>query len=85
MDLDERIVLIGKIVKRAENMDLLLFDRFALFLDLISVDADYDLMLENLLSADEFEFTYDIVGIQKNMDRNKKRLNNSFVPRFAGF
>lgn len=85
MHLDERIVLISKIVERAEKLDLLMSDRFALFMDLICVDAECDLELDEFLRADEFEFTYDIVGIQKNMDRINKKLKNSFLPVFAGF
>lgn len=85
MRLDERIALIGKIVERAEKLDLLMFDRFELFMDLICVDAECDLELNEFLKADEFEFTYDVVGIQKNMDRVNKKLNNSFLPMFAGF
>jgi NAD+ synthase len=46
-------------------------------------DGGCDLNLEGLLNADDFNFSHDICGIHNNLDRENKKLNNNFLPRFA--
>ena len=41
------------------------------------------LRLDDLLKADVFNFTHDIVGIREHLDRHTGKLLNFFVPRFA--
>jgi hypothetical protein len=41
------------------------------------------LQLEELLKADIFDFTHDIYGIRRHIDRTTGKLQDSFVPRYA--
>lgn len=57
------------------------------------IDAEMDLVachrngsplrLSDLLAADDFNFTHDIVGIARHMDRATGKLAGLFRPRFA--
>lgn len=76
---------IVEIAKRAEEMDLLIFDRMSLIMDLDCANDEFNLRLDELLSADNFNFSHDIVGIQNHLDRKAKKMGDFFVPRYAGF
>lgn len=82
MNRDEKMVVV-EIAKRADEMNLLMFDRMSLMMDIEAVHADIGLRLDDLLKADDFNFGHDIIGIQQNIDRENKKLNNHFLPRFA--
>ena len=71
------------IVKRADEMDLLLFDRMSLIMDIETVHAEIGLKLAEWLNADDLNFAHDIVGIQQNVDRVNKKLTNHFLPRYT--
>ena len=75
--------LIVENAKRAESMNLLMFDRISLIMDLECVNQEFNLRLSDLLNADKFNFAHDICGIQNNLNRNTKQLENLFVPRFS--
>lgn len=79
----ERFNLIIKIVERADKMNLMMFDRMSLIMDLEIADNEYNLRLKDLLIADNFNFGHDIVGIQNNIDRNNSKMTEYFIPRFA--
>lgn len=79
----EEKMLIMDIAKRADEMDLLLFDRMSLIMDIEVVHAEIGLRLAELLKADELNFAHDIAGIQQNVDRANKKLINCFLPRYA--
>lgn len=79
----ENLVLIAKIVDRAEEKRLLMFDRISLLMDLECTAKEFDLRLSDLLNADDFNFSHDICGIQNNLNRETKKMENFFVPRFA--
>lgn len=79
----EEILTIVEIAKRAEGMDLLLFDRMSLIMDIENVHAEIGLKLNELLNADDLNFAHDIVGIQQNIDRQSKKLQNLFLPRYS--
>lgn len=79
----EKFELIVKIAKRAEEMDLVMFDRISLIMDLECADEEFDLRLEELLAADNFNFSHDVAGIQNNLNRQKRKMGNTFVPRYA--
>lgn len=72
-----------KIVKRAEELNLLTFDRLTLLMDLDCANDEFNLNLEELYNADDFNFAHDIYGIQNNINRTTKKMGNLFVPRFA--
>lgn len=76
-------LLIVEIAKRAQLMDLMLFDRMSLIMDLEAVHAEVGLKLPELFMADDFDFAHDIVGIQQNIDRRTRKLKNLFLPRYA--
>lgn len=76
-------LLIVEIAKRAEIMDLMLFDRLSLIMDLEAVHAEVGLKLIELLKADDLNFAHDIIGIQQNIDRRTRKLKNMFLPRYA--
>ena len=83
MTKDERLIIVD-IAKRAESKGLLMFDRLSLIMDIEAAHKECNLRLNDLLKADEFDFAHDIVGIQKNIDRDTKQLMNCFLPRYAG-
>lgn len=47
------------------------------------IDGGCDLDLEALLKADDFNFRHDIAGIHNHLNRETKKLDNWFLPRFA--
>ena len=72
-----------QIAKRGEEMDLLLFDRMSLIMDIEAVHNEIGLKLTELLNANVLDFAHDIIGIQQNIDRQSKKLQNLFLPRYA--
>lgn len=82
MDAKERIVLINKIMDRAEQLGVS-FDRMTLYMDLRYVDESIGLRLEDFLNGSDVSFLHDIHGIQKNFNRDTKEMDNFFLPRYA--
>ena len=79
----EEQVLIHSIAKRAVH-DFRIIDILALEMDLTATHANGNtLRLEDMLSADAFEFSHDIFGIMENLDRKTGKLQNCFSPRFS--
>lgn len=81
----EQFELIVEIAKRAEKSGLLMFNRMTLIMDLECATNEFNLRLNDFLNADEYNFTHDIIGIQQNLDRQNKKMENLFVPRFSNF
>jgi hypothetical protein len=79
--------LITAIVERAwAKRGLLNLDgsKLDLDMDITAVHANgCPLDLERWLSADNFNFAHDIVGIRRHIDRNTAQLMDFFIPRFA--
>lgn len=73
-----------KLAERAEKMGIYSGERFTLLMDIENADKAFNLRLEELLNADNFNFAHDIVGIVNNIDRRNPTDFNLFVPRFAG-
>lgn len=82
MTRDEKM-LIFKIAERADKNGLLMSDRLSLIMDIEHTHDEVTLKLEELLNADEMNFTHDIVGIQNNMNRKTGKLENCFLPRYS--
>lgn len=82
MSRDEKMVVV-EIAKRADALGIMMFDRMSLMMDIEAVHAETGLKLDELLNADDVNFSHDIVGIQKNLDRESKKLQNFFLPRYA--
>jgi len=80
----EEMILISKIVKRGFP---LMKDHYISILDMtMDIDAannDIPLKLNDLLIADDLNFYHDIMGIYNNINRNTKKIDNCFLPRYA--
>ncbi len=82
--------LIGKILDRAHGLKLRdgkpyleKRDRLNAEMDLLACHANGSpLRLADLLAADDFNFTHDMSGIYRHMDRDTGKLTDCFVPRF---
>lgn len=78
---------IGKIVDRAmalANGFNIQIERMDLSMDITATHANgCPLDLADLLLADNFNFTHDVFGIRRHMNRDTGRLGDCFVPRFA--
>lgn len=79
----DEMLTIAEIAKRAEEKGLLLFDRMSLIMDIQTAHEEFNLKLDEWLKADDFNFSHDIVGIQQNINRETKTIENCFVPRYA--
>lgn len=79
----DEILTIVEIAKRAERMELLMFERMSLIMDLEHTHEQFKLRLDDLLNADDFNFTHDIVGIQNHFNRQRLEMEDLFVPRYA--
>jgi len=79
----DMFLLNSKIAKRADELGLLDFDRMSLMMDLEIAYEQYNLKLQELLDADNDNFSHDIIGIQNHIDRTNKTINPTFVPRYA--
>lgn len=79
----EQIELIVLIAKRADKMGLMAFDRMSLIMDLQTANDEFNLRLQEFLDADDYNFAHDIVGIQNNINRLERKMENIFVPRYA--
>ncbi len=74
--------LVIKVANRAN--DIFGVDRLTFIMDITyCINGGCNLDLNGLLKADEMNFRHDIVGIHNNLNRQTKKLENCFVPRFA--
>ncbi|MEG1901792.1 MAG: hypothetical protein RR225_05340 [Clostridium sp.] len=80
----EKARLYMKICDRAEKL-FYKGNKVCLLMDIESADKVFDLRLEDLLNADDFNFSHDISGIVNNAVRADYPATdfNGFVPRFA--
>lgn len=78
-------LIILDIVERASKKGYLMFDSLSLSMDLEFTHKQFNLRLQELLKADDFNFAHDIIGIQNNLNRQTKQMENYFVPRYASF
>lgn len=77
---------IGAIASRAVKMAA------SLGVDYPFMDADMDvtfahrdcpMKLEQLLAADDANFSHDVFGIRRHLNRETKKLEDCFLPRFS--
>jgi hypothetical protein len=60
------------------------FDFMSAHMDISACHASgTPLRLEDLLTAQEFDFAHDVLGIRDNIDRTTGALGNHFSPRFS--
>ena len=81
----ERFMMYVEIAKRAEEMKIYNGERMTLLMDLESADNIFNLRLEDLLKADNFNFAHDVIGIMNNINRSEFPAKDFglFVPRYA--
>ncbi len=82
----EEFELIHKIVLRAEVMyekTGVEFNRLTCTMDLDCVHEDVGLRLKDLLEADDSNFAHDIGGIARHLNRQTKKLEDGFSPRYT--
>lgn len=83
MDRKQEFLTIVKIVMRAERMGIGIGTRTTRIIDMEFANKQFNLRLDEFLHADDFDFTHDFCGIQRNMNREKCRVENFFLPRFS--
>ena len=72
------------IAKRAVDLGLNLHKDFiSLCMDIETAHNIEPLRLQELLEADNGNFTHDVIGIQQNLDRQTKTMKDFFVPRYT--
>ncbi len=80
----KEINLIMKIVDRAwGKMSVNYKDRLSMIMDIELANKDCPMDLEKLLKADDYNFYHDLIGIGNYLNRQTKKLENCFYPRFA--
>ena len=86
MTAKERFMMYVKIAERAEELGIYHGERHTLLMDIESADKAFKMRLEDWLTADNFNFAHDVVGIVNNIDRSKYPATefHCFLPRFAG-
>lgn len=77
----EDIELIAAITQRA--VELLKVDQLSTEMDVTCVHLQCPLKLFALYNTDDFNFTHDIIGIAKHLNRETEELEGFFRPRFA--
>ena len=73
-----------RIVDRAERIGIGRGTRITRMMDIQNAHKQFNLRLDDMLAADDFDFAHDFIGIQANMNRLSGRIENLFVPRYAG-
>lgn len=81
----DKYILYNEICDRAEKLGYVSDGRISFLMDLESADLKFNLRLEELLNADNFNFAHDIKGIVNCIVRDQFPATDFgyFVPRFA--
>lgn len=79
----KNIEKIMEIVERAEKQGLIRYSKLSLMMDLELAHDTFNMRLDDLLKASDFDFAHDIAGIQNHIVRQDKIFEDYFVPRFA--
>lgn len=80
----EEFKTIVAIVERAEKCGIAHSNRITNILDMEFANKQFHIRLDDMLHANQLDFSHDFCGIQANMNRDTCRVENFFVPRFAG-
>lgn len=83
MNREQEYDLIFKIVVRAQKMGITIGDHITQMMDVDHANKQFNLRLEELLQADDFNFAHDFCGIQRHIDRSTGLVGDFFIPRFA--
>ena len=80
----EKFAFAMEIVRRAEELGIMQSDCLTAMIDLGNATEHFNLHLDDMLNADDFNFAHDFIQIQNDIDRVTGKFSNRFVPRFAG-
>lgn len=76
--------LVSEIVKRARMLHPMLRSMQSLSMDITACHLNgCPIDLSELLTAENLDFSHDVLGIVRHMDRSTGQLTECFVPRFA--
>lgn len=84
MENSEIIEIIIKIVERADSLGISIGSVLTKRLDMWNAYKQFHLRLEDMLAADNLDFCHDFTGIQAHINRETCKVEDFFVPRFAG-
>lgn len=71
--------IVERAIKECQTIDIL-----SLGMDITACHCNGNpLRLSDLLNADDFDFLHDIFGITMHLNRETRKLENCFVPRFS--
>lgn len=74
-------LIVDRAVEMAESKEIPL-DKHRLHMDISAVHANgCPLELDRLLKADDFNFTHDVFGIMRHINRKTGKLTGFFLPR----
>jgi len=74
---------IQEAVLRAKDKGLFISNQLNLFMDVHNCVINGEIDIDKLNASNGLDFAHDIIGIQKNINRVTKKLDNHFVPRCA--
>ena len=72
-----------RVKERAEEMGIVQGSIQTLAIDLLNAEKTYNMNWEGLANADDANFSHDVIGIQRHIDRGIATFDPYFVPRFA--
>ena len=67
MKTKEKFMMYVKLAQRAEGMGIYTGERFTLLMDIENADKVFNLRLEDLLNADDFDFVHDIISFMPSI------------------
>lgn len=77
----KNIPRLKEVLERADKLGLInnSYSRMTCSMDIEAADCDLD--IDKLLDFEDFDFTHDICGIARHIDRNTGKLKDCFSPR----
>lgn len=76
--------LLGRITARARRMGVARGDNISQMMDIDHAADQFNMRLEEMENAPDFDFAHDFIGIQNTMNRETGKIEGLFVPRYAG-
>lgn len=75
--------LIIKVAKRICELNACGRTKFDWIMDIEIAHKSIPLNLQRLIKSDDFNFSHDVFGIARNLNRVTGKLENCFIPRYA--
>lgn len=83
---DQRIIqqIADRATAMASNLETAAYPTVDAMMDITAVHANgCPLRLSELLAAEPFDFSHDVFGVRRHLNRETGQLENFFTPRFA--